>query len=84
MFERFTEKAVNAVSKAQEIAKEMHSEKVLSEHLLLALRAEAKGVSLKIFKMYDITYEKLYDAISRVIELKPAKSADTAGQHDLK
>ena len=76
MFERFTEKAVNAVSKAQEIAKEMHSEKVLSEHLLLALRAEAKGVSLKIFKMYDITYEKLYDAISRVIELKPAKSAD--------
>ena len=76
MFERFTEKAVNAVSKAQEIAKEIHSEKVLSEHLLLALRAEAKGVSLKIFKMYDITYEKLYDAISRVIELKPAKSAD--------
>lgn len=76
MFERFTEKAVNAVSKAQEIAQEMHSKNVLSEHLLLALLAEAKGVSLKIFKMYGITYEKLYDEIMKVIEIKPAQSED--------
>ncbi len=74
MFERFTEKAVNVVSKAQDIAKQMHSGSVLSEHLLLALLAEAKGVSLKIFRMYGITYEKLYDEISKVIEIKPAKS----------
>ena len=74
MFERFTEKAVNVVSKAQEIACEMNSSSVLSEHLLLALCAEAKGVSLKIFKMYNITYEKLFDEISKVIEIKPAKS----------
>ena len=74
MFERFTEKAVNVVSKAQEIARTMHSSKVLSEHLLLALSAEARGVSLKIFKMYGITYENLYDAISKVIEIKPANS----------
>ncbi len=72
MFERFTEKAVNVVSKAQEIATEMNSGSVLSEHLLLALCAEAKGVSLKIFKMYNVTYENLYDAIREVIEIKPA------------
>lgn len=76
MFERFTEKAVNVVSKAQEIACEMNSACVLSEHLLLALCAEAKGVSLKIFKMYNITYEKLFDEISKVIEIKPAKGKD--------
>lgn len=70
MFERFTEKAVNVVSKAQEIAAEMHSASVLSEHLLLALLAEAKGVSLKIFKMYNVTYDKLFDAISEVIDIK--------------
>ena len=76
MFERFTEKAVNVVSKAQEIAREMNSEYILSEHLLLALAAEAKGVSLKIFKMYNITYEKLYDEMKTVMEIKPAKNPD--------
>ena len=49
MFERFTEKALNVVSRAQDIACKMNSENILSEHLLLALVAEAKGVSLKIF-----------------------------------
>ena len=74
MFERFTEKAVNVVSKAQEIAREMNSENIMSEHLLLALAAEAKGVSLKIFKMYNITYEKLYNEMQNVMEIKPAKN----------
>lgn len=74
MFERFTEKALNVVSRAQEIACKMNSEKILSEHLLLALAAEAKGVSLKIFRMYGITYEKLYDEITSVMEYKPAKN----------
>ena len=76
MFERFTEKAVNVVSRAQEIAKEMNSASVQSEHLLLALCAEAKGVSLKIFRMYNITYEQLFNEISKVIELKSAKEPD--------
>ena len=73
MFERFTEKALNVVSKAQDIACKMNSENILSEHLLLALVAEAKGVSLKIFRMYNITYEKLYDEITSIMEFKPAK-----------
>ncbi len=74
MFERFTEKALNVVSRAQDIACKMNSENILSEHLLLALVAEAKGVSLKIFRMYNITYEKLYDEIMSVIEYKPAQN----------
>lgn len=76
MFERFTEKAVNVVSRAQEIAKEMNSASVQSEHLLLALCAEAKGVSLKIFRMYSITYEQLFNEISKVMEIKSAKEPD--------
>ena len=59
MFERFTEKAVNAVCEAQNIAKSMQCDEVRPEHLLLALVKEAKGVSLKLFRMYNITYDKL-------------------------
>ena len=75
MFERFTEKALNVVSRAQDIACQMNSEKILSEHLLLALVAEAKGVSLKIFRMYGITYEKLYDEITSTMNFEKAKNS---------
>ena len=77
MFERFTEKALNVVSRAQDIACQMSSENILSEHLLLALAAEAKGVSLKIFRMYNITYEKLYDEIISVLEYKKLKNPNS-------
>lgn len=59
MFERFTEKAINAVSEAQRLAKELKSAEVCPEHLLLALVSEAKGVSLKLFRMYGVTYEAM-------------------------
>ena len=61
MFERFTEKAINVVSKSQEIARECGFNVILPEHLLLALVAEAKGVSLRIFKNKNITYEILLE-----------------------
>lgn len=70
MFEKFTEKALNVVSEAQAIADEMNSEYILSEHVLLALAKEARGVSLKIFKMYNISYESLYEEISKTLEIK--------------
>lgn len=54
MFERFTEKAINAVIESQSIAKELYCSEVLPEHLLLALIKQAKGVSLKIFRMYGL------------------------------
>lgn len=54
MFERFTEKAINAVIESQSIAKELYCPEVLPEHLLLALIKQAKGVSLKIFRMYGL------------------------------
>ena len=50
MLEKFTEKAINVVSTAQKCANEMHSANIVSEHLLLALFLEAKGIPLKIFK----------------------------------
>lgn len=59
MFERFTEKAINVVSESQRLAVEMCCGEVTPEHLLLALVNEAKGVSLKLFRMYGITPDLL-------------------------
>lgn len=63
MFERFTEKAINVVSEAQRLAKELKGSEVLPEHLLLALVSEAKGVSLKLFRMYNITFDAMQEEV---------------------
>ncbi len=65
MFERFTERAVNAVSEAQRLAKEMSCGEVMPEHLLAALVTEAKGVSLKIFRMYGVTPDAIRDEVEK-------------------
>lgn len=66
MFEKFTEKAINVVSQSQLIAKEIGASKVKPEHLLLALVKEAKGISLKIFKSYNINYENLKEEVLKI------------------
>jgi len=51
----------------------MQSASVQPEHLLLALSKEAKGISLKLFKMYDVNYDKLQKAVDE--RLRFEKSA---------
>ena len=70
MFERFTERAVNVVSESQRFAKEMGSPEVSPEHLLLALVSEAKGVSLKIFRMYGVEFSKVQTEIENLTREK--------------
>ena len=84
MLERFTEKAVNVVSESQRLAKEMNCSEVCPEHLLLALASEAKGVSLKIFRMYDITPEKLQDAIKKYVITSSKKYENIPFSHSVK
>lgn len=59
MFEKFTEKAINVVTEAQEQAKLLHNAYVQPEHLLLAIAKLAKGISLKLFRYSNITYDML-------------------------
>lgn len=68
MFERFTEKAVNAVYEAQNLARETCCDEVMPEHLLLALVKEAKGVSLKLFRMYNVTFEAMSDEVGKCLK----------------
>lgn len=70
MFEKFTEKAINVVTEAQNIAKAQSSVCVVPEHLLLALVKEAKGISLKIFKSYNINFEDLKTELEKTMKLE--------------
>lgn len=59
MFEKFTEKAINVITESQNQAKLMNNVCVQPEHLLLALVNQSKGISLKLFRMYDISFDKI-------------------------
>ena len=67
MFERFTEKGINVVSESQRIAREMGCTEVMPEHLLLGLVSEAKGVSLKLFRMYGLAYPEVEKEVEKYI-----------------
>ena len=68
MFERFTEKAVNVVCEAQRLAKELKSSEVRPEHFLLAITSEARGVSLKLFRMYNINADNMREEVKKYTE----------------
>lgn len=76
MFEKFTEKAINVITQAQEQAKLMDNAYVQPEHLLIALVKEAKGISLKLFKNANITVDSLINEVSAHLRFEKA-SKDT-------
>lgn len=84
MFERFTERAVNVVSEAQNLAKNIGCSEVAPEHLLLALVKEAKGVSLKLFRMYGITFEAMDTEVGKYIQAASKKSENIPFSHAFK
>lgn len=59
MFEKFTEKAINVITESQAQAKLLNNAYVQPEHLLLAISKLAKGVSLRLFRNYNVTEEEL-------------------------
>ena len=67
MFEKFTEKAANVVITSQKKARDLKSPCIMPEHLLLALTQEAKGISLMIFKSYNITCEVIETEVRKCI-----------------
>lgn len=70
MFEKFTEKAVNVIIEAQNIAIYDHSDRVCAHHLLLALVKDAKGFCAKIFNNYNVTYENLAQEIYNSVHIE--------------
>lgn len=72
MFEKYTEKAINVVTLAQKEAKRMNHSLIQPEHIFLAIIKESRGISLKIFKMYNIDYEKFYKATEEKLRFEKA------------
>lgn len=84
MFERFTERAINVVSESQKLAYDMCCSEVMPEHLLLALVNEAKGVSLKLFRMYGIQQNELIKELEKYVICSSKKTENIPFSHSYK
>lgn len=70
MLEKFTEKAINVVTEAQNQAKLMQNVSVQPEHFLIALVKQAKGISLNIFRTYNINFENLQKVVEQKLRFE--------------
>ena len=67
LFEKFTEKAIDAVKSAQIYAIEFNHEKIYPEHLLLALLNDSNSIIVKTFSIYKIPIEDLKNTIKEIL-----------------
>ena len=70
MFERFTQRTVDIVTIAQNLAQDLKHNVVYSEHMLLALIKAPKGVETKILRMSGIDFDELEMRILRKLREK--------------
>ncbi len=70
MFEKFTQKAIEIVTQAQDEAKRLGHSQICSEHILLALYIQTKGVSAKMLDFDKIDRNKLNEKICLSIGAK--------------
>ena len=67
MFEKFTEKAIDAVKLAQIYAIEFNHEKIYPEHLLLAILNDTNSLVVKTFSIHKIKQEELKEEIIKIL-----------------
>ena len=79
MFEKFTQKAIEIVTQAQEEAQRLGHYQIRSEHLLLALYIQTKGVQAKILEFDKIERSKLIEEINFSIGAK----INPSGHHEV-
>lgn len=77
MLEKFTEKAINVVTEAQNQAKFMQNVSVQPEHFLLALVKQAKGISLKIFRDFNVNFEDLQKVVEEKLRFEKSSKIFT-------
>ena len=61
MFERFTNRARQAIIEAQEAAKELKHGYIGSEHLMAGLAREHDGLGAKVLEDFELTTERIQD-----------------------
>lgn len=68
MSELFTEKAKKALENAQLQAKYFKQDSVATEHLLLGLIKEPKGIAGKVLRSFDINEDQVFEEIEQITQ----------------
>lgn len=68
MSELFTEKAKKALENAQLQAKYFKQDSVATEHLLLGLIKEPKGIAGKVLRSFDLNEEQIFEEIEQITQ----------------
>lgn len=68
MFEKFTEKAIDAVKSAQIYAASHNHKEICPEHLLLAILNDSNGIIAKTFSMHKINIDELRAEIIKILD----------------
>ena len=76
MFERYTQKAIDVVQGALNYAQEFCHVRVLSQHLLLGLVSQSKGVQAKILSFDKINFGELTIEVHQSAQTYPDRKKD--------
>jgi len=64
LFQRFTPRARHAIATAQEEAQRLRNAQLGTEHLLLGLMRERKGIAARVLKRQDVTEDQVRAAVA--------------------
>ena len=70
-FDRFTEKAQEAIVHAQTLAKEQHHGQLEAEHLLLALLSQPDGIPVAVLGRIGVSVEALRNQLEQALARQP-------------
>jgi ATP-dependent Clp protease ATP-binding subunit ClpA len=76
MFERFTERARQAIVLAQEEARILKHDYINTEHILLGLLREEEGLAARVLESLDITVERVRMQVVRIVGLGEEVACD--------
>ena len=89
MLDRFTDRARKVMSIAKQEALDLHTNKVGTEHLLLALAKEQEGIAAEALRSLDISYDDIMDTLKEVnaaattkADATPSEAAGEAASED--
>jgi ATP-dependent Clp protease ATP-binding subunit ClpA len=76
LFERFTERARRVVAHAQEESRTLKTGHVGTEHLLLGLLREGRGVAVQVLESSGITVDRTRGEVVRIVGVGQESAAD--------
>ena len=82
MLDRFTDRARRVMSLAKEEALGLKSQKVGTEHLLLALAKEDSGIASEALRDLEITHEDILTQLEEMATTVPAAAPEEKAKSD--